>query len=123
MPTLVLRRWLPLVVLAFIAAGAWSAAGAANLDDPMLTPIEYDESLATPMFSARRVPQTLQQPIADDAVMADADLFFAKLARETPAGANWCVTVDIDGFLDVEMHLPRCSATISDSYPNSTICF
>ena len=97
MPTLALRRWLPLALLAFVAAGAWSAAGAADLDDPMLTPIEYEEALTTPMFSARRVPQTLQQPIADDAVMAGAEVFFAKLARDTPVDTNWCVTVDIDG--------------------------
>ncbi len=97
MSTRTLRRWLPLAILAFIAVGAWSGAGAANLDDPMLSPVVYDESLTTPMFSARRVPQTLQQPIADDAVVADAQTFFAKLARETPDGATWCVTVDIDG--------------------------
>ena len=97
MSTRALRRWLPLAVLAFIAVGAWSGAGAANLDDPMLGPVIYDETLTTPMFSARRVPQTLQQPIADDAVAADAAAFAAKLARDTPDGTSWCVTVDIDG--------------------------
>ncbi len=96
MPTL-LRRLIPLVVLSAIAVGAWTAAGAASADDPVLDPVAYDEQLSTPMFSARRVPQTLQRPIADDAITVLADDLRAKLIAETPEGTTWCFAVDLDG--------------------------
>ncbi len=85
------RRYLPLVFLVLLAGLAWRAAGAADVDDERLEPILYEQDLTTPVLSARRVPRSLQAPIADDAIQPAID---AVLAGSTP---TTCLIVTVDG--------------------------
>ncbi len=86
-----IRRYLPLVLLVLVAGVAWRAAGSADIDDERLDAIQYERELSTPVLSARRVPRTLQAPIADDAIQPAIDTV---LAGSTP---TTCLVVTVDG--------------------------
>ncbi len=87
------RRYLPLVLLILVAGLSWRAADQADIDEARSEPILYERSLSTPVLSARRIPRTLQAPIADDAIQPAIDTV---LAGSTP---NTCLIVTVDGRL------------------------
>lgn len=91
-----LRRWLPLVLLTLLAFGAWGASQAADTDEASITPIGYDNQLGTPLLSARRIPETLQAPIADDALDPAIRSFIADLQAAQP-DLQTCLIVEVDG--------------------------
>ncbi len=91
-----LRRWLPLVLLTVLAFGAWGASQAADTDEVSVTPIVYDNDLGTPLLSARRIPETLQAPIADDALDPAIRSFIAELQAAQP-DLQTCLVVEVDG--------------------------
>lgn len=91
-----LRRWLPLVVLVILAFGAWGASQSADTDDASVTTIDYDNELGTPLLSARRIPETLQAPIADDAVDPAIRSFISEL-QAAQADLQTCLIVEVDG--------------------------
>lgn len=88
-----LRRWGPLVALIALALIAWNRAAAADSDEARLEPLVYDKDLSTPVLSARRIPQTLQAPIARAALTPALDAVIAA----SPAGS--CLVVSDDGRL------------------------
>lgn len=57
-----------MVVLALVSILSWRFSQSASINDKDLPPIAYRTELQTPILSARRVPQTLQQPLADAAL-------------------------------------------------------
>ncbi len=87
------RRYLPLALLTMISLLAWRSADVADTDDERVDPIVYEQQLMTPVLSARRVPRTLQAPIADDAI---APAITAVLAGSPP---DSCLVVEVDGRL------------------------
>ncbi len=91
-----MRRWLPLVILVILAFGAWGASQAADTDEASVTPIAYDNELGTPLLSARRIPETLQAPIADDAVDPAIRMFISELQAAQP-DLQTCLIVEVDG--------------------------
>ena len=91
-----LRRWLPLALLTALAFGAWGASQAADVDGASVTPIAYDNQLGTPLLSARRIPETLQAPIADDAIEPAIRQFIADLQAAQP-GLQTCLVVEVAG--------------------------
>ncbi len=86
-----IRRYLPLVVLMITSVVAWRSAGRADIDEARLEPVVYEQALATPVLSARRVPRSLQIPIADDALRPTIDAVIAGSPPDT------CVVVTNDG--------------------------
>jgi len=91
-----LRRWLPLVLLVVLALGAWGASQTADTDEASITPIVYDNGLGTPLLSARRIPETLQAPIADDALDPAILSFISELQAAQP-DLQTCLIVEVDG--------------------------
>ncbi len=91
-----LRRWLPFVVLVAVALGSWQTARAVDTDDASITPVRYDNGLGTPLISARRIPETLQAPVADDAVEPTISSFLGDLATAQPDGQS-CLTIEVEG--------------------------
>jgi len=91
-----LRRWLPLVLLIGLAIGAWQASEAADTDEANEVPVAYENELGTPLLSARRIPETLQAPIADDAVLPAIEEFVAGLRVAQP-DLQTCLIVEVDG--------------------------
>lgn len=91
-----LRRWLPLLMLIVLAFGAWGASQAADVDEVSLSPVAYENGLGTPLLSARRIPETLQAPIADDALTPAIRAFIAELQAAQP-GLQTCLVVEVDG--------------------------
>lgn len=67
------RRWALPALLGVVALGAWQAADRADFDQVATTPVVYDQTLSTPMLSARRVPRTLRAPVSDDLISAEID--------------------------------------------------
>lgn len=92
----ILRRWLPLIALIAIASGSWQAAQAADTDEESLVDVSYDNSLGTPLLSARRVPETLQAPVADDAIRPLIDDFIEQLSLNQE-DAQSCLVVEVEG--------------------------
>ncbi len=88
-----IRRYLPLALLTMTSLLAWRSADLADTDDERVEPIVYDQALTTPVLSARRIPQTLQAPIADDAI---APAITTVLAGSPP---DSCLIVEVDGRL------------------------
>ncbi len=68
-----IRQVVPPVLLAVIALVAWRAASQADFDPIATAPEVYEQKLATPMLSARRLPETLRAPISDDLIAADVN--------------------------------------------------
>jgi serine-type D-Ala-D-Ala carboxypeptidase/endopeptidase (penicillin-binding protein 4) len=91
LPAKTIRRWLPLALLSLLAILAWVAAGRADIDEASTEPIVYAEMLGSPVLSARRIPQTLQEPIAREALAPTIDTV---LTNSTP---DTCLIVSIDG--------------------------
>lgn len=91
-----LRRWLPLALLIGLASGAWQASKATDTDDASLEPVVYENELGTPLLSARRIPETLQAPIADDALQPAIATFIAGLETAQP-DLQTCLIVEVDG--------------------------
>jgi D-alanyl-D-alanine carboxypeptidase/D-alanyl-D-alanine-endopeptidase (penicillin-binding protein 4) len=92
------RRYLPLVVLAVASLVAWRSADIADIDQERPEPISYDQALATPVFSARRVPRSLQAPIADAAIEPAVGTI---LSQSTP---DTCLIVTANGRLIAEQN-------------------
>lgn len=63
-----LRRFLPMAILASVAVGSWSAAGAIDRDEASTEPVPYDLVPVDPVLSARRIPRALRAPIAEAAL-------------------------------------------------------
>jgi D-alanyl-D-alanine carboxypeptidase/D-alanyl-D-alanine-endopeptidase (penicillin-binding protein 4) len=57
-----------MVVLVLVSVLSWRYSQSASNNQENLTPIAYRSELITPILSARRVPETLQQPMADAAL-------------------------------------------------------
>lgn len=72
-----LRRWAPALLLAVVAFASWQEAERRDTDDASTERVGYDQTLTTPMLSARRIPATLRAPVIDDAVSPDLDALIA----------------------------------------------
>lgn len=83
-------------MLVGLAFGAWQASEAVDTDDASVTEVDYDNELGTPLLSARRIPETLQAPIADDAVQPAITSFIADLQATQP-DLQTCLVVEVDG--------------------------
>ncbi|MGF1597476.1 MAG: D-alanyl-D-alanine carboxypeptidase/D-alanyl-D-alanine-endopeptidase [Acidimicrobiales bacterium] len=73
----IVRRWGLAAVLTLTALVSWQAAERRDTDIAGTDPILYERSLQTPMWSARRIPRTLQAPVADDLVRPDLEALIA----------------------------------------------
>jgi D-alanyl-D-alanine carboxypeptidase/D-alanyl-D-alanine-endopeptidase (penicillin-binding protein 4) len=62
------RRWGLALVLAATSLISWQAAETRDTDDVSFERVDYDQSLATSMLSARRIPRTIQAPVVDDRI-------------------------------------------------------
>ncbi len=91
-----IRRWLPLAVLTGLAFGSWQASKATDTDEASVVPVAYENELGTPLLSARRVPETLQAPIADDALQPAITTFIDGLQSAQP-DLQTCLIVEVDG--------------------------
>lgn len=91
-----LRRWFPLVLLVGLAFGSWRASISADTDEASITPVDHENQLGTPLLSARRVPETLQAPIADDAIQPAITSFVNQLQVAQP-DLQTCLIVEVDG--------------------------
>ncbi len=90
-PIKTISRWLPLVLLAAASVFSWRTAQATDADDAAAMPLLYDQQLTTPVLSARRIPRTLQAPIAEDAVEPAVEEI---ATRGTPTS---CFVVTLNG--------------------------
>ncbi len=70
---------------------SWAIADASDIDDASIEPVVYDAQLVSPLLSARRIPQSLQAPIAFDAIQPAID---AVLRGSTP---DSCLIVSVEG--------------------------
>ncbi|MCP4223938.1 MAG: hypothetical protein GY773_11390 [Actinomycetia bacterium] len=84
------RRWGLALVLAAMALVSWQAAEQRDTDDVALVRIDYEQSLATSMLSARRIPRTLQAPVVDAKLRPSIEL----LVNGSPP--NSCLMVQAD---------------------------
>ena len=84
------RLVLPMVVLALFSVAAWRYSQNASIDEAVQVDFQYPVALDTPLLSARRVPETLQQPIADEALAPE---IAAIMAESGPAS---CLVVSED---------------------------
>lgn len=57
-----------MIVLGLISMGSWRYSQSASIDETAQIDFDYPVPLDTPLLSARRIPETLQQPIADAAL-------------------------------------------------------
>ena len=107
-----LRRWVPLVVLIAVAFAAWRTSIATDTDEASDTPIAYDRALGTPLLSARRIPETLQAPVADDAIQPAIAQFVADL-QAAQSDLQSCLTVEVEGreLVDVGSNLALIPAS------------
>ncbi len=87
-----LRRWIPPVVLAGVAFGTWQAAKAADSDNVSVDRVEHAAELGTALLSPRRIPETLQAPVADDAIQPAIEAFVQRLG-DNPS----CLVIEVDG--------------------------
>ncbi len=67
-PGQLIRRWGLGLALALTSLVSWQASQRGDVDQVSVQPLAYDKALQTPMLSARRVPRTLQAPVADAAI-------------------------------------------------------
>lgn len=84
-----LRRWGLAAVLAATSFGSLQAAERGDVDDVSIEAVAYEQSLATPMLSARRIPRTLQAPVIDDGIRPD----IAAIVRASPQDSCLLVRV------------------------------
>ena len=59
------RQWGPALFLGVLAAICWWAASNADTDEVSTKPVTYTMELDTPVLSARRMPRSIQAPIAN----------------------------------------------------------
>ncbi|MEZ5407215.1 MAG: D-alanyl-D-alanine carboxypeptidase/D-alanyl-D-alanine-endopeptidase [Acidimicrobiales bacterium] len=74
-PARIARRWGVVALLGVVSLASWQAADRTDAADARTEPVVYSQQLTTPLLSARRVPRTLQAPVADAALepsLADA---------------------------------------------------
>jgi serine-type D-Ala-D-Ala carboxypeptidase/endopeptidase (penicillin-binding protein 4) len=95
-----LRRSLPLLALLVVAVGSWTTAGAADRDDADVEAVAYPLAPADPVLSARRLPRTLQAPLADLALRPQLDALVAASPDDS------CLVVSVAG-REVVGHNPR----------------
>jgi D-alanyl-D-alanine carboxypeptidase/D-alanyl-D-alanine-endopeptidase (penicillin-binding protein 4) len=62
-----------MVVLALLSVFSWQYSQNASIDQDLLPAIAYRSPLQTPVLSARRIPETLQQPLADAALAPELE--------------------------------------------------
>ncbi len=91
-----IRRWVPLLVLIVVAFGSWQAAQAADTDNPSVISVAYENELGTPLISARRIPETLQAPVADDAIQPAIGQFLSGLLA-AQSDVQSCLSIEVDG--------------------------
>jgi serine-type D-Ala-D-Ala carboxypeptidase/endopeptidase (penicillin-binding protein 4) len=84
------RRWLLPGALAAVALGAAGAA-LALAGDPAADPAGVDRIVATPVLSARRVPEVIAAPVADRRLGAELQAWLAA------SPASTCLVVDDEG--------------------------
>ena len=85
-------------ILAAVTVGAGAAAVALSGDDPAAA-VGVDEVVATPVLSARRVPEVIAAPVADRRLDAELDAWLAGSPADT------CLVVATEG-RDVFAHNP-----------------
>ncbi len=78
------RQWLPPLVLAVLAFVGWRAANGADFGEVGSTDVPYELAVQTPVFSARRLPITLQTPINDVAIRPAIQ----RAIEQAPSGAD-----------------------------------
>ena len=59
------RRWLPAILLGITALAVWNEAERRDTDVVSTAEVVYERDLQTPILAARRIPRTLQAPVAD----------------------------------------------------------
>lgn len=62
-----------MVFLVLLSAFSWQYSQNASIDQDVLPAIVYRSPLETPILSARRIPETLQQPLADAALQPELE--------------------------------------------------
>ncbi len=67
-PARIARRWGVVALLGVVSLASWQAADRTDAADARTEPVVYTQQLTTPLLSARRVPRTLQAPVADAAL-------------------------------------------------------
>ncbi|MEM7341466.1 MAG: D-alanyl-D-alanine carboxypeptidase/D-alanyl-D-alanine-endopeptidase [Actinomycetota bacterium] len=85
-----LWTWGIAVLFALVAAVTWLVAEQRDVDVVAEAPIEFDNAVGTPMLSARRIPETLRTPIADDSLAP----VIAEIIDGSPADS--CVLVQVE---------------------------
>ena len=75
------KQLVPVLLLSTISYGAWRYSTTQDIDEASAAPVAYEAELTTPLLSGRRVPQTLQAPIAAAAVQPSIE---ALLQGSTP---------------------------------------
>ncbi|MFV0525406.1 MAG: D-alanyl-D-alanine carboxypeptidase/D-alanyl-D-alanine-endopeptidase [Acidimicrobiales bacterium] len=86
-----LRRWGLVVLFGLTSLMFWLAASTRDIDDSDTAAVIYDQQLTTPVLSARRVPRSLQAPVAEDALAPALE----QLAAQTPPQS--CLLVEVGG--------------------------
>ncbi len=84
------RAVVPMVALALLSGFSWRYSQGATIDAESLPAIEYRSDLETPILSARRVPETLQRPLADEALVPEIEKILG------PSGQATCLVVSED---------------------------
>jgi serine-type D-Ala-D-Ala carboxypeptidase/endopeptidase (penicillin-binding protein 4) len=97
------RRWVLPGILAAVTVGAGAAAVALSSDDPAAA-VGVDQVVATPVLSARRVPEVIAAPVADRRLDAELDAWLAGSPADT------CLVVATEG-RDVFAHNPATPVT------------
>jgi D-alanyl-D-alanine carboxypeptidase/D-alanyl-D-alanine-endopeptidase (penicillin-binding protein 4) len=82
--------WVLPSVLALVALGAGTAALVLD-DDPAAEAVGVDQVVATPVLSARRVPETIAAPVADRRLVTDLQAWLASSPADT------CLVVETEG--------------------------
>jgi len=92
-PARIVRRWGVVALLGVVSLASWQAADRTDAADARTEPVAYSQQLATPLLSARRVPRTLQAPVADAALEPSLE---AAIAGSPP---DTCLVVEDGGRL------------------------
>jgi len=82
-PARIARRWGVVALLGVVSLASWQAADRTDAADARTEPVAYSQQLATPLLSARRVPRTLQAPVADAALKPSLEAAIAGSPPDT----------------------------------------
>jgi D-alanyl-D-alanine carboxypeptidase/D-alanyl-D-alanine-endopeptidase (penicillin-binding protein 4) len=88
-----IRRWALPVGLGAMSLVAWQAAEREDTDTASFAPIDYAQTLETPMLSPRRIPLTLRVPVIDDRVRPQLEVLISGSPPDS------CLMVETDGRL------------------------